>query len=92
MRRILFFCSITLAMATPIAVGTNARPEAAPQRDERAAQAGTLGYYRFPALHGDTLVFTAEGDLWQVPIDGGVAQRLTSHPSEESRAAFSPDG
>jgi tricorn protease len=92
MRRILFFCSMTLAMATPIAVGTNARPEAAPQRDERAAQAGTLGYYRFPALHGDTLVFTAEGDLWQVPIDGGVAQRLTSHPSEESRAAFSPDG
>lgn len=60
-----------------------------------APQAGAdtaLGYYRFPALYQDTLVFTAEGDLWQVPVSGGVAQRLTTHPSEESRPAFSPDG
>ena len=57
-----------------------------------AAQAGVLGYYRFPALHNDSLVFTAEGDLWQVGINGGVARRLTTHPSEESRPAFSPDG
>jgi tricorn protease len=92
MKRLFLYSSVTLTIATLIAVGTDARPEAAPQREERAAQAGTLGYYRFPALHGDTLVFTAEGDLWQVPIGGGVAQRLTSHPAEESRAAFSPDG
>ncbi|MFN7966623.1 MAG: S41 family peptidase [Acidobacteriota bacterium] len=50
------------------------------------------GYYRFPALFRDTLVFTAEGDLWRVPITGGVAQRLTTHPAEESQAAISPDG
>ncbi len=50
------------------------------------------GYYRFPALHGDTLVFTAEGDLWRVGVQGGMAQRLTSHPGMESHAAFSPDG
>jgi tricorn protease len=50
------------------------------------------GYYRFPAIHDDQLVFTAEGDLWRVGIKGGVAQRLTSHPGEESRAAFSGDG
>ncbi len=50
------------------------------------------GYYRYPAVHGDTVVFTAEGDLWSVGIQGGVARRLTSHPGEESHAAFSPDG
>ena len=51
-----------------------------------------LGYFRFPALAGRTLVFTAEGDLWKTTIDGGVPERLTAHPGEETRAALSPDG
>jgi tricorn protease len=50
------------------------------------------GYHRFPALHGDTVVFTSEGDLWRVGTSGGVAQRITSHPGTESHAAVSPDG
>src|SRR5512136_2645747 len=57
-----------------------------------AAQKPQLGYYRFPAIFSDTIVFVAEGDLWRVGIGGGVAQRLTTHPEEESRPAISPDG
>ena len=50
------------------------------------------GYYRHPSIHGNSIVFTAEGDLWQVGTGGGLAKRLTTHPGEESRAEFSPDG
>ena len=53
---------------------------------------GPAGYYRFPAVHGNTVVFTAEGDLWRVPLTGGQAQRLTTHPGAETRASFSLDG
>ena len=56
------------------------------------AQQPALGYYRYPAISGNTIVFTAEGDLWRVPITGGIAQRLTTARGEESHAAISPDG
>src|SRR5690554_5816931 len=50
------------------------------------------GCFRSPALQGDTLVFTAEGDLWLADINSGQTQRLTTHPAEEKDAAISPDG
>ena len=31
-------------------------------------------------------------DLWIVPVAGGEARRLTSHPKSDSRGRFSPDG
>ncbi|MEP0354678.1 S41 family peptidase [Paraglaciecola sp.] len=50
------------------------------------------GYYRYPTLHGDTLVFTAEGDLWKFTLGEQYAQRLTTHPNEEREAHISNDG
>ncbi len=57
-----------------------------------AAQPGVRGFYQHPTLHGETIVFAAEGDLWTVPVTGGLARRLTSHPAEESHPVISPDG
>ncbi|XHC25241.1 hypothetical protein ABWH91_13540 [Phycisphaerales bacterium ac7] len=59
---------------------------------EPVQQQGTLGYYRQPAIHADTVVFVSEGDLWKVGIGGGVATRLTSHDGVESFPVISPDG
>ena len=47
---------------------------------------------RFPAIHGDRIVFTYAGDLYTVPAAGGLARRLTSHSGFEMFARFSPDG
>jgi len=57
-----------------------------------AGQAAHSGYYRDPAVHAGTVVFTSEGDLWSVSIQGGEAHRLTSNTGIESSATISPDG
>jgi tricorn protease len=58
----------------------------------RLGAQGAQGFYRFPALYGDTVVFAAEGDLWKVAVAGGEARRLTTHPGEETNPVVSPDG
>jgi tricorn protease len=47
---------------------------------------------RNPDVCGDKIVFEAEDDLWTVPVNGGAAVRLTSHPGAETLPKFSPDG
>ncbi len=47
---------------------------------------------RFPAISGDTIVFSSAGDLYTVPAAGGLARKLTSHLGYEAFARFSPDG
>lgn len=52
-------------------------------------------YFTFsPTLtpDGQTIIFSYEGDLWKMPVDGGQSVRLTAMQGEESRPAVSPDG
>jgi tricorn protease len=57
-----------------------------------SACATASAYFRFPALRGNVVVFTAEGDLWKTGVAGGAAQRLTTHAAAETNAAISHDG
>src|SRR5437879_13679410 len=50
------------------------------------------GFYRYPTIGGGAIVFAAEGDLWKVPLAGGVAFRLTAYEGEEAFPKLSPDG
>ena len=50
------------------------------------------GYYRFPTIYQDWVIFVSEDDLWRVPADGGLAQRLTSNLGKITYPHFSPDG
>ena len=48
---------------------------------------------RFPAIHGNQVVFSHAGDIYTVDINGGVARQLTNDPEGfEIFARFSPDG
>ena len=51
-------------------------------------------YLTEPSLSPDRkeIAFVSGGDIWSVPSEGGAARLLVSHPANESRPMFSPDG
>ncbi len=55
--------------------------------------AGEARVLRFPAVSADRIVFSSGGDLYSVPLAGGLARKLTSFfEGYEAFARFSPDG
>ncbi|MDH3674392.1 MAG: PDZ domain-containing protein, partial [Anaerolineae bacterium] len=50
------------------------------------------GYYRFPTISRNNIVFVGEDDLWVVTARGGVARRLTANLGVTSHPAFAPNG
>ena len=81
--------SATLSRAARSAAGLALSIAALP-----AIAGTTVGFPEYPSLSpdGERLVFSWAGDLWAMSSDGGVAMRLTSHPADERRSTFSPDG
>jgi Tol biopolymer transport system component/C-terminal processing protease CtpA/Prc len=47
-----------------------------------------------PSLAPDRseIVFVSGGDIWTAPLTGGEARLLVSHPANEARPLYSPDG
>src|SRR6185436_3765773 len=60
----------------------------------RLAAADPIPSLSQPAVSpdGSSIVFSAGGDLWSVPLAGGTARLLVAHPAHESRPLWSPDG
>ncbi len=56
------------------------------------ASAQPRGYYRYPAIHENTVIITAEGDLWKFNLNTKEAIRITTNHGVESHASISPDG
>ena len=52
----------------------------------------SAGYFRFPHINSDSVVFVAGGDVWLAPPSGGRAWRFTTDGAAASGPRFSTDG
>ncbi|MCX4991014.1 S41 family peptidase [Streptomyces sp. NBC_00568] len=56
-------------------------------------ESAASAYLRFPHLHGELVVFTAEDDIWAAPLDGGGrAWRISADNVAVNQPRISPDG
>lgn len=51
-------------------------------------------WLRYPAISpdGQTIAFTYKGDIYTVPVSGGVASAITTHPEQDYMPVWSNDG
>jgi len=62
--------------------------------DDATSNVTPQPYFTEPALSPDRkeIAFVSGGDIWTVPATGGTASLLVSHPANEARPMYSPDG
>jgi Tol biopolymer transport system component len=60
----------------------------------RSSQSGAAPYFTEPSVSpaGSEIAFVSGGDIWTAPVSGGGASLLISHPANDSRPLYSPDG
>jgi tricorn protease len=89
----LSFLLLFLSLATPGFAGVNESTNEALQNASGAA-VEALPSFAEPAISPDRqeVVFVSGSDIWTVPVAGGEARLLVSHPANESRPIYSPDG
>jgi len=80
------FLGITLNFATVNLTSVRA--------DDGTSNVTPQPYFTEPALSPDRkeIAFVSGGDIWTVPATGGTASLLVSHPANEARPMYSPDG
>ncbi len=61
---------------------------------QNAPATGRVDLPRYPSISpdGSQVAFSWRGDLWRASALGGEAVRLTTHPGDDLRSAWSPDG
>jgi tricorn protease len=57
-----------------------------------ALEGSATRMFEHPAISAERIAFALAGDLWTAALDGSDVRRLTSHPGQEFRPRFSPDG
>src|SRR3954469_789915 len=73
----------------PIAAVLSLFPVLAQQGAQKA-----VPYFTEPAISPNRaeIAFVSGGDIWSAPLGGGEAHLLVSHPANETRPMYSPDG
>lgn len=53
-----------------------------------------VSWMRYPSISpdGKSIVFSYKGDIYKVGTEGGIAERLTSNSSHDTKPVWSPDG
>lgn len=88
----LYRTALGAAMALALSTSAGAAQPAKTTAAADTAPASVEALIRYPAVHGNEVVFEAGGHLWRTTLAGGQAIQLTSDSGFDMAPHFSPDG